>query len=292
MNPFIIMPAIGALIGAVTNELAIRMLFRPYKAIYFLGLKLPFTPGVIPSQREVIAGNIAETFEKHLLSGQEIHDMLTSKDMHEALESQVAEGLKQELPKILSEPQLINKASQIIHGAVLSTAEEKIVAFSQKRGRELADNIIDDALQSLGSMVAMMASPFKGKIVDKVLQGIDQFIQETLIELKDDSTRELISQSLEKELKALKTEEIAQSLAPKVSQMIIDGLSKAIQQALSDGHLDIRKKIEKRINELDIKQLEEIILGFSKEQFRYITLFGAILGAIIGLIQASLLGLY
>lgn len=292
MNPFIIMPAIGALIGAVTNELAIRMLFRPYKPIYLLGFKLPFTPGVIPSQRTVIAGNIAETFEKHLLSGQEIHDMLTSKDMHQALETQVSKGLEKELPSLLERPELLNKASSIIHKSVLDSASEKIKDFSKERGRELADKMIDEALQSLGSMVAMMASPFKGKIVDKVLEGIDQFVEETLTELASDSTRELIQNSLAKELTSLDIKMIAKNLAPRISQMIIDGLSAALQDALSEGHLDIRKKIETRINELDIKQLEEIILGFSKEQFRYITLFGAILGAIIGLIQASLLGLY
>ena len=94
MSHFIFMPLIGALIGAITNELAIRMLFRPYKPIYFLGIKLPMTPGVIPSQREVIAGNIAETFEKHLLSGEEIHDMLTSKEMHEELENDIEDAFK------------------------------------------------------------------------------------------------------------------------------------------------------------------------------------------------------
>lgn len=44
------MISIGALIGGVTNLLAIRMLFRPYDAKYFGKWRIPFTPCLIPKQ--------------------------------------------------------------------------------------------------------------------------------------------------------------------------------------------------------------------------------------------------
>ncbi|RUM60942.1 MAG: DUF445 domain-containing protein, partial [Persephonella sp.] len=44
---------IGGFIGYITNYLAIKMLFKPYKKIYlFNKIPLPFTPGVIPKERE------------------------------------------------------------------------------------------------------------------------------------------------------------------------------------------------------------------------------------------------
>ena len=45
------MIVIGAVIGAATNHLAIKMLFRPYKPYYLFGKQLPFTPGLIPKKK-------------------------------------------------------------------------------------------------------------------------------------------------------------------------------------------------------------------------------------------------
>ena len=39
---------------------------------------------------------------------------------------------------------------------------------------------------------------------------------------------------------------------------------------------------------METARLEELIMGFSKKQFRYITLFGGLIGALIGIIQAVL----
>ena len=291
MTEFIIMPAIGAVIGAVTNELAIKMLFRPYKPVYVFGIRVPMTPGVIPSQRTVIAANIAETFEKHLLSGKEIHDMLTSQDMHDQLEKEILKGLEQELPNILNNPELLDQTSFMIHSALVKTAKDKFVEISANKAPELAEKMIDKAIDSLGSMVAMVASPFKGKICEKVLEGIENLSHETLASFSTDETRLLIKDKISQETDRIDYSKIAQSIAPKMTSLIIDGLSAAIEEALSSGHLDIRQKIESRINELEIQQLEEIILGFSREQFRYITAFGALLGALIGLVQAFTFGM-
>jgi len=88
---FVVMPLVGAFIGALTNDIAIRMLFRPYREVRLWGWRLPFTPGVIPMQRGIIAENIAETFETYLLSGQEIHQFLTGARARHAVEGKVDE---------------------------------------------------------------------------------------------------------------------------------------------------------------------------------------------------------
>ena len=48
MWKYIATPLIGAVIGYVTNWIAVKMLFRPRKEIRVFGKRLPFTPGVIP----------------------------------------------------------------------------------------------------------------------------------------------------------------------------------------------------------------------------------------------------
>ncbi len=181
---FIIFPIVGAVIGALTNELAIKMLFRPYKPIYVLGVKMPFTPGVIPSQREIIAQNIADTFESNLLNGTEIHEVITGEKVRQSLDTKVEEFM--------------------------------------------ADN--------LGPMGAMFAG-YKPKIVDKILEGIEDV---------------------------------------------------ATNSIANGGDLNIGEKIEQKINDMDIEHLEQLVLGFSKKQFKHITLFGGILGFMIGIVQATI----
>lgn len=52
---WIVQPVLGAVIGSVTNYIAIKMMFRPYTEKYIFGKKLPFTPGIIPARRKDIA---------------------------------------------------------------------------------------------------------------------------------------------------------------------------------------------------------------------------------------------
>src|SRR5699024_6083265 len=84
------MVIIGAIIGGVTNIIAVRMLFHPFKTYYIFNKRVPFTPGLIPKRRGEIATKIGQVIEEHLLteslikaklntatSQQAIHDMIT-----------------------------------------------------------------------------------------------------------------------------------------------------------------------------------------------------------------------
>ncbi len=62
------MIVIGAVIGAATNYLAIKMLFRPYKTYYLFGKQLPFTPGLIPKRRDEVAKQVGVMVMEHLLT--------------------------------------------------------------------------------------------------------------------------------------------------------------------------------------------------------------------------------
>jgi uncharacterized membrane protein YheB (UPF0754 family) len=68
-------PILGGVIGYYTNDIAIKMLFRPYRAVYILGRKVPFTPGLIPSNQERLGRNIANAIMKSLLTPTEIQNL-------------------------------------------------------------------------------------------------------------------------------------------------------------------------------------------------------------------------
>ncbi|MDN4493196.1 DUF445 domain-containing protein [Ureibacillus aquaedulcis] len=64
----IFMAVVGAVIGGFTNYLAIKMLFRPYNAIYIKNWRLPFTPGLMPKRRQELSKQIGVTVKNYLLT--------------------------------------------------------------------------------------------------------------------------------------------------------------------------------------------------------------------------------
>lgn len=65
-------PLIGAAIGYFTNDIAIRMLFRPYQAKYIGPWRVPLTPGVIPRNQARLARRVADSITGSLLTPEEI----------------------------------------------------------------------------------------------------------------------------------------------------------------------------------------------------------------------------
>ena len=68
MYHYLIVPAVGAAIGYFTNYVAIRMLFRPHEAKYFLGFHIPFTPGIIPKEKMRLASSIGKAVSENLMN--------------------------------------------------------------------------------------------------------------------------------------------------------------------------------------------------------------------------------
>jgi uncharacterized membrane protein YheB (UPF0754 family) len=68
-------PIAGGIIGYFTNDLAISMLFRPYRPILVAGRRLPFTPGLIPANQERLAKRIADAILGSLLTPEELQNL-------------------------------------------------------------------------------------------------------------------------------------------------------------------------------------------------------------------------
>ncbi len=80
---FIVPMIVGGIIGYITNWLAIKMLFRPHKEIRILGVKLPFTPGLIPKESKRVAKSIGATVGENLLSPKVVTDALSKPENSE-----------------------------------------------------------------------------------------------------------------------------------------------------------------------------------------------------------------
>jgi uncharacterized membrane protein YheB (UPF0754 family) len=75
----LLIPFISALIGWITNFIAVRMIFRPRKEIRFLWFRVQ---GLIPKRKNDLAEKIAHTVEKELISHRDIKEIISSENFH------------------------------------------------------------------------------------------------------------------------------------------------------------------------------------------------------------------
>jgi uncharacterized membrane protein YheB (UPF0754 family) len=86
----LIPPVAGAFIGFITNVIAIKMLFRPLKEYRIFGLRIPFTPGILPRQRHKIAENIGAMVERELFTPELLRERLSQDDVRRKLRESVS----------------------------------------------------------------------------------------------------------------------------------------------------------------------------------------------------------
>jgi uncharacterized membrane protein YheB (UPF0754 family) len=189
----VFMVVIGALIGGVTNSLAIKMLFRPYKAYYIGRFKVPFTPGLIPKRRGELAEQLGNMVVDHLITP----ESLQKKIMNDDFQRDVTEWLKEETDPLFGSDKTVNEWLEILHIPVSSDVlnqwlkewvEEKVtdskVEYSTKRVEEALpekwQEKIEDAIPKLVDMIAGRAESYftspEGKAKVKVM--IDDFLKE------------------------------------------------------------------------------------------------------------------
>jgi len=71
------LPIVSALIGYVTNYIAVVMLFRPHRQVSFLGFRLQ---GLVPRRQKEIAQSLGAMIEHNLFSHADIQEALKNAD--------------------------------------------------------------------------------------------------------------------------------------------------------------------------------------------------------------------
>ena len=252
MKIYIIGALIGAVIGYITNWLAIKMLFRPREAKYIFGMKLPFTPGLIPKEKSRIANKVGETVGTHLLN---------SDSLSKALKDDKIKAKFNEVAK--------EKINQIINSN--STLEESLKNTLGKNYYALKENMINNITKTI--LESIKEEEFKNKvkfyIVDSIKEGLNKrpekiidFInsnkfREVIINtLEEEKTRDIIGKALLKEVKTLGKEDltieevIPENIKPYIEEYVKsqkDTLVDIIKNLLRDD--EVSYKIKSAIND-------------------------------------------
>ncbi|MCX7884582.1 MAG: DUF445 family protein [Caloramator sp.] len=128
---FIIPALVGALIGYITNYLAIKMLFRPYEEVKIFGIKIPFTPGLIPKEKRRIAKSVGDAVGIHLLTADTIVETLFSERVKDEISGYIEKKLliiKQSNKKIRD----IIESNGVVYENIKLKLSKKISEFTLK----------------------------------------------------------------------------------------------------------------------------------------------------------------
>ena len=128
---------IGAMIGWITNYIAIKMLFRPYKEMNFLFFK---RQGLIPKRRSEIAISIADTVQKELISLKDITSSLNADELEEKMGTVIDKILEEKLESEITKKfpmlamflsdEIISKIKSMIKTSILENKETIINMFT------------------------------------------------------------------------------------------------------------------------------------------------------------------
>lgn len=137
---------IGAIIGGLTNSLAIKMLFRPYEAKYIGKWKLPFTPGLIPKRREELAKQLGRMVVEHLLTAEGIRKKLNQAEFRQQMISWAQGEASRFIKKEITWRELLATIGVYINEEDL---RNKIKSWTQKRYNESMASYRDKKVRTL-----------------------------------------------------------------------------------------------------------------------------------------------
>lgn len=288
---YIIAPLLGGVIGYITNDIAIRMLFRPHTAKYILGVHIPFTPGIIPKEKGRIAEAIGGVISENLMNKEVLEKYLLSEDMIGKVRSAVEEFITTQqqnqetvacfLGHYLSKEE-IETIAQNINQSITKQTYEKLAdsAVGEKVAHIAIDHVaqkltIDGAQEllsgiggALGGLGGMAAGLFGGNIVAKFLgmlrEPAEHFLAKNINTMLRDNGEEIVSNMIGGEVDNFLNKPVCKLLEGHEEQLAqAVNTIESIYRSIITEHLpkildsiDISKIVRERINEMDVNETE------------------------------------
>lgn len=291
----IIAPLVGGVIGYITNDLAIRMLFRPRKAVYVGKFHVPFTPGLIPSQQGRIAQSIGGVISSQLLNEDTLRQTLLSEGTVGILRAKVRTALRvlskdeRSVSDLLRQPPIREKVNMSV-----DEIQEKLTVALTARiiDAKLGYAVVDSAVGN--SMDFITQNKLFAKLVDeKAQEGIRSMLAEKVNDIISDKAPD-ISKAIVERFRAELMEARLCNLYAKhqdKEDTFVDSAAELYTTVLGDNigklleAINIERIVVEKINSLDAAQLETMIFDIMKRELKAIVYLGALLGFIMGFVN-------
>lgn len=274
-------PIVGAIIGYGTNWLAIKMLFRPLKPIKIGNFTLPLTPGIIPKRKDKLAKAMGNSVGNHLFTTEDMAQMLLS----EEVENTIVNGI---LVHLDTENTVKDLLEELFH-------KQKYYEMRENVKELISEKIQNGLLQmQIGEMIAQTG----GQVIREKVKGsmlrmfvtdglIDSILEPMSIEIENyvkEHGKEKIMPILEPEINSFENTSIKDLLESLDEIVIRDIYRRFVSLYVKDllDKLDISRVVEEKINNMDVKELEKLLLSIMKKELGTIVNLGALIGLILG----------
>ena len=274
-----------ALVGYCTNYIAIKMLFRPRKELRIGSWRVPFTPGVIPKNQPRIAAAVGKAVSGTLLTQEDMAARLTQAGLKEKLADSIQDAITEQsapLSDLLpGDGEVTEEISQVVGGKILESLKKvdmnALVA-------EVAQTSFGDLFNS--PMIAMfLGGGMLDNIILKLSAGVSNYLEEKGPELVVPMVREELDGMLDKPIRdnlddlGIPEAALRNLLETVVGHVLENNLRSVL------GTLDVQGVVEDKINAMDARELEDLVLSVMKNELQAIVNLGALIGAVIGIIN-------
>ena len=284
-------PLVGAVIGYCTNYIAVKMLFRPRRAVKVGKWRLPLTPGIIPKRKPQLAHAIGQAVGERLFTAADVKTALLSDEVKTSVADLVlggAAGDSRPLAELLQRgigPESYDRCKETVAQKLCEKLEREIrrmdlgAIIAERGGVAIKEKVS-------GTMLAMFVHDRSiSAMVESIHSGVDQYLEENL--------HEMLLSKVQEELDAFagkSTEELCQSLSaePELLRRVVEQVYVAVVSSKADqvlGTIHVSEIVEQKINEMEVEEMERLVLSVMKQELRTIINLGALIGFVIGIIN-------
>ena len=321
--PYFLAPLVGGVIGYITHDIAIRMLFRPHSAKYLFGIKIPFTPGIIPKEKSRIAEAIGGTISHNLMNQEVLERYLLSDEMTQKIRNSVEQFLNAQKKNQESVAEFLRHylSEEELQGIIVSVNSNLTNQVHSKLpdsevGKNVASIVVDSVVDKmkamdptdllneivggLGGMVASTVNMLGGNVLKKFFsllrEPVENMLANNINSMLQKNGAEIVSNMIGNETQTFMNTPIAKLLEGKDEQIrqIVNTIDSVYRTIISE-HLprilesvDIAKIVRERINEMDVNETEILIFQVMDKELKAIVWLGALLGLIMGSINVLL----
>lgn len=280
-------PVIGAIIGYVTNFIAIKMLFLPRNPIKIGRFQVPFTPGIVPKRKKMLAGVLGKAISERFWGFDDLESIFVSDVFKSAVIERVMILIEDPDTKLrFLDPDrtkhdavLQNLRDEMcvrIQAAILRADLKQIVHQQSRR-------IMEERFSSVVRLV------LNEKTVNTVSDRVVDLIQEDMLL----NGRSIVMPLIEDELRGLSNEPIAEVLSELVPdkdelrELIGDTYASFMETHVRPivESIDIGGMVTEKVLNMDNREMEELTLSVVNNELRYVMLLGGLVGAIIGAVN-------
>ncbi len=250
---YLAIPLGAAVIGYFTNWVAIWMLFRPHKEKRVLGVRIPFTPGLIPSRRGEMAERMGAAVARHLITQESIAARIDTPEVRGKIEEVLGKYLDGWLRRDLGSVEsliperfredwerLKERLRGQIRAQIARTLQDpRTESFLREKLEEQLQTAFQKPLREL------LPEEWLRQLPEQLADGLTRFVEDPAFE---ERVRTLIDERLEafltsdKPLKEYVPERVREAAYEKVRELLPLMLEKLVA-VLEDERLKKRIKI-------------------------------------------------